>query len=102
MPVYVTIVLKVFTGYTTQVGSDIRAAIAAYINSLDIGDDLLLSRIYSPANLGVESGGESRYYDINSLQIGRSSAAVAPANIVTSYNEAVTCSVNNIVITVAP
>lgn len=101
VPVYVAIVLKVFTGYTTQVGNDIKAAIAAYINSLDIGDDLLLSRVYSPANLGVVSGGESRYYDINSLQIGRSAAAVAPANIVTAYNEAVTCSVNNITITVA-
>lgn len=101
VPVYVAIVLKVFTGYTTQVGNDIKAAIAAYINSLDIGDDLLLSRVYSPANLGVVSGGESRYYDINSLQIGRSAAAVTPANIVTAYNEAVTCSVNNITITVA-
>lgn len=101
VPVYVAIVLKVFTGYTTQVGNDIRTAIAAYINSLDIGDDLLLSRVYSPANLGVVSGGESRYYDINSLQIGRSAASVVPANIVTAYNEAVTCSVDNITITVA-
>lgn len=101
VPVYVAIVLKVFTGYTTQVGEDIKAAIAAYINSLDIGDDLLLSRVYSPANIGVSSGGESRYYDISSLQIGRSSTATAPANIITAYNEAVTCSVNNISITVA-
>jgi uncharacterized phage protein gp47/JayE len=101
VPVYVAIVLKVFTGYTTQVGNDIKAAITAYINSLDIGDDLLLSRVYSPANLGVVSGGESRYYDINSLQIGRSASAIAPANIVTAYNEAVTCSVDNITITVA-
>lgn len=101
VPVYVAITLKVLTGYTTQVGNDIKAAIAAYINSLDIGDDLLLSRVYSPANLGVVSGGESRYYDISSLQVGRSAADVAPANIVTAYNEAVTCSVNNITITVA-
>ncbi|MGP2413865.1 baseplate J/gp47 family protein [Pantoea ananatis] len=101
VPVYVAIVLKVFTGYTTQVGNDIRTAVASYINSLAIGDDLLLSRVYSPANQGVVSGGESRYYDISSLQIGRSAAAVAPANIVTAYNEAVTCSVANISVTVA-
>ncbi|WP_210500874.1 baseplate J/gp47 family protein [Pantoea ananatis] len=101
VPVYIAIVLKVFTGYTTQVGNDIRTAVAAYVNSLDIGDDLLLSRVYSPANLGVVSGGESRYYDITSLQIGRSAAAVASANIVTAYNEAVTCSVDNISVTVA-
>lgn len=101
VPVYVAIVLKVFTGYTTQVGNDIRTAIADYINSLDIGDDLLLSRIYSPANIGVVSGGESRFYDISSLQIGRAATATASANIITAYNEAVTCSMNNITITVA-
>lgn len=101
VPVFVAITLKVFTGYTTQVGNDIKKAIAAYINSLSIGDDVLLSRVYSPANLGVMSGGESRYYDINSLQIGRTVAGVAAANIVTAYNEAVTCSVDNIAITVA-
>ena len=101
VPVFVAITLKVFQGYTTQVGNDIKKAIADYVNSLDIGDDLLLSRIYSPANLGVVSGGESRYYDINSLQIGRSAATVAPANIVTAFNEAVTCSVDNITVTVA-
>ncbi|WP_029570451.1 baseplate J/gp47 family protein [Pantoea ananatis] len=101
VPVYVAITLKVFTGYTTQVGNDIKTAVAAYINALSIGDDVLLSRVYSPANLGVMSGGESRYYDINSLQIGRSAAGVAAANIVTAYNEAVTCSVDNIAITVA-
>ena len=101
VPVFVAITLKVFQGYTTQVGNDIKKAIADYVNSLDIGDDLLLSRVYSPANLGVVSGGESRYYDINSLQIGRSAATVAPANIVTAFNEAVTCSVDNITVTVA-
>lgn len=101
VPVFVAITLKVFQGYTTQVGNDIKKAIADYVNSLDIGDDLLLSRVYSPANLGVVSGGESRYYDINSLQIGRSAATVAPANIVTVFNEAVTCSVDNITVTVA-
>ncbi|OON35593.1 hypothetical protein BTJ39_22210 [Izhakiella australiensis] len=100
VPVYVAIELKVFTGYTTQIGNDIKAAIAGYINSLLIGDNVLLSRVYSPANLGVMSGGESRYYDINSLQIGRSAGSVAAANIVTNYNEAVTCSVDNIDITV--
>jgi len=100
VPVFVAITLKVFTGYTTQVGNDIKTAIAAYINSLSIGDDVLLSRVYSPANLGVMSGGESRYYDINSLQIGRTAGGVTAANIITAYNEAVTCSVDNIAITV--
>lgn len=100
VPVYIAISLQAFTGYTTQIGEDIKVAIAAYINALTIGDDVLLSRVYSPANLGVVSGGESRYYDITSLQIGKSAATVAAANITIGYSESATCDVSNIDITV--
>lgn len=100
VPVYIAISLQAFTGYTTQIGADIKTAIAAYINALTIGDDVLLSRVYSPANLGVVSGGESRYYDIISLQIGKSAGTVAAANITIGYSESATCDVSNINITV--
>lgn len=100
VPVYIAISLQAFTGYTTQIGEDIKTAIAAYINALTIGDDVLLSRVYSPANLGVVSGGESRYYDITSLRIGKSAATVAAANITIGYSESATCDVSNIDITV--
>ncbi|WP_447867175.1 baseplate J/gp47 family protein [Rahnella bonaserana] len=100
VPVYIAISLQAFTGYTTQIGTDIKTAIAAYINALTIGDDVLLSRVYSPANLGVVSGGESRYYDITSLQIGKSVGTVAAANITIGYSESATCDVSNINITV--
>jgi len=100
VPVYISISLQAFTGYTSQIGADIKTAIAAYINALTIGDDVLLSRVYSPANLGVVSGGESRYYDITSLQIGKSAATVAAGNITIGYSESATCDVDNINITV--
>jgi len=100
VPVFVAINLKVFTGYTTQVGEQIKQAIADYINGLTIGDDVLLSRLYSPANLGVQSGGNSKYYDINSLAIGKSAATVMPANVVTAFNESASCSIANIALTV--
>lgn len=102
IPVYVALVLKVFTGYTTQIGEQIKQAIADYINSLTIGDDVLLSRLYSPANLGVVSSGNARYYDINSLQIGKAAGTASASNIIIAYNESATCSVANISITVSP
>lgn len=71
MPIYFAITLEVFTDYTTQVGEQIKQAIADYINSLTIGDDVLLSRSYSPANLDVVSGGNAKHYDINALTIGK-------------------------------
>lgn len=100
VPIYVAITIHVFAGYTSLIGDLIKSAIADYINSLKIGDDVLLSRIYSPANLGVVSGGNSRYYDITSLQIGKSAGSVAAANIDIGYAEAASCSTANIVLTV--
>ncbi|MBX4508216.1 hypothetical protein CF032_16230 [Klebsiella oxytoca] len=102
VPIYISITLKALTGYSSQVGDEIKAAVAAYINSLAIGDSVLLSRVYSPANLGVVSGGNARYYDIMELLIGRSADDVAAANVVVAYDESVSCSADNIVLVVTP
>ncbi|HAU5687381.1 TPA: hypothetical protein JD334_14080 [Citrobacter freundii] len=100
VPIYGHITLKAFTGYTSQIGVQIQQAVADYINGLTIGDDVLLSRIYSPANLGVVSGGNARYYDIQELLIGKSAGSVAAANIIIAYNESASCKPENIVLTV--
>lgn len=100
VPVFVSIELKVFTGYTSQIGDQIKQAVADYINSLTIGDNVLLSRIYSPANLGVVSGGNAKYYDITELLIGKSADSVAAANITIAYDESASCSTAYILITV--
>ncbi|MCR6026751.1 baseplate J/gp47 family protein [Salmonella enterica subsp. enterica] len=100
VPVYVAITLRVFTGYTSQIGEDIKKAVSDYINSLKIGDSVLLSRIYSPANLGVVSGGNARYYDITELLIGKVAGSEAAANIAIAYDESASCATANISITV--
>lgn len=100
VPIYAAITLKVFTGYTAQIGEQIKQAIADYINGLTIGDDVLLSRLYSPANLGVESGGNAKYYDINALAIGKSASSLSAANVVIAFNESASCSTANIALTV--
>nr|DAL44263.1 MAG TPA_asm: Baseplate J like protein [Caudoviricetes sp.] len=102
VPVYVSITLKALTGYSSEVGDEIKAAVASYINSLAIGDSVLLSRVYSPANLGVVSGGNARYYDIMELLIGRTAEGVAAANLVVAYDESASCSVDNIALVVTP
>ncbi|WP_448956765.1 baseplate J/gp47 family protein [Klebsiella michiganensis] len=102
VPIYVSITIQALTGYSSQVGDEMKAAVAAYINSLAIGDSVLLSRVYSPANLGVVSGGNARYYDIMELLIGRASDDVAAANVVLAYDESASCSVDNIALVVTP
>ncbi len=101
IPIYIAITMTAFIGYTTVIGNQIKAAIADYINGLSIGADVLLSRVYSPANLGVMSGGNSQYYDILDLQIGKAANAVAATNIIIAWDESPTCDVNNIILTVS-
>lgn len=97
--VFVDIVVKTYPGYTTEIAEEIKVEIAKYINSLRFDDDVLLSRLYSPANLGVMSGGDSQYYDITSLKIGKSATTVAASNIAIAYNEAAHSLIANIKIT---
>lgn len=101
VPVYAAIEIRVFSGYTTAIGEKIKTAVAAYINSQNIGDDVLLGRLYSPANLttGTDSS-DSQYYDVMSLMIGKSADAVAAASIPMLYDEAASCSTSNILLTV--
>ena len=101
VPIYGHITLKAFTGYTSQIGVQIQQAVADYINALTIGDSVLLSRIYSPANLGVVSGGSARYYDIQELLIGKDAGALSAANIPIAYSESASCKPENIALTVS-
>lgn len=96
VPVFVKVTIDPLTGYTSQVGDEIKAAIADYINSLAIGASVLLSRVYSPANLGVVSGGNARYYDITELLIGKSPGDVAAGNVVIAFDQSASCTVSNI------
>ncbi|WP_172911156.1 baseplate J/gp47 family protein [Photorhabdus heterorhabditis] len=88
VPVFVEITLTAFEGYTTLVGDRIRSAIASYIDAQLIGDNVYLSRLYSPANLRDEEG---LTYDIFEIQIGRSEDDVSPSNLIVTFDEAVTC-----------
>jgi uncharacterized phage protein gp47/JayE len=100
VPIFVAITIKAFIGYTSAIGDQIKQAVVDYINGLKIGDDVLLSRIYSPANLGVVSGGNARYYDITELLIGKSAGGVAAANIDVAYDESASCTLPHINLTV--
>lgn len=100
VPVFVAITLKAFQGYTSQIGEQIKNEVANYLNSLGIGDDVLISRLYSPANLGVTSGGNARYYDIVDLRIGITRESRLYSNITIPYDHVPMSHSDNITITV--
>lgn len=95
--VVVAINLHPINGYTSAIGDEIKATIAAYINALAIGSSVFLTRLYNPANLNGSSNGLT--YEIITLAIGVFPATPGAADIVVAFNHAAHCDVSDITIT---
>lgn len=93
IPIFVEVKIKPLAGYTTDIGKSISASVSSYINSLYIGDDVYLSRLFVPANLSNSSNGET--YNVLSVEIGKSQS-VSVANIVIAFNEVAACKPENV------
>ncbi|MFS1583638.1 MAG: baseplate J/gp47 family protein [Candidatus Arsenophonus phytopathogenicus] len=92
--VHVEITLTAFLGFTTLTGDKIRQRVSEYINQQLIGDNLYLTRLYSPANLPGDEEGKT--FDITALKIGRTEAAVKEENLIVAFKEAVSCRETNV------
>lgn len=95
VPISVQITVSPLLGFTTTTELTIRQAIVDYINALSIGDDVLLTKLYTPANL---SGAVNTTFNIVGLAIARSGSP-APQDITIAFNEAAACSVDNVQLT---
>ncbi|MFG1302732.1 hypothetical protein V5F34_01140 [Xanthobacter autotrophicus] len=98
VPVVVAITLKALTGYTSNIGAKIKAAVAEYVNSLAIGDEVYLTRLFVPANLSGSA--DSVTFDITGLLIAKGTDSPGSANLTFAYYEAPACSVDDITIAV--
>lgn len=94
----VNIEIEALTGYVSTTEDLIKEQVSAYINSLRIGDDVYLSRIYTPANLSGMPEGDT--YDITLLEINKNGGAFAAANVDLLFNEIAICSVEDVTVTV--
>ncbi|OCQ53904.1 Baseplate J-like protein [Photorhabdus australis subsp. thailandensis] len=94
VPIYVEIQIKPFVGYTSDIGNNIRTEISNYINSLYIGDGIYVTRLFVPANLCNKNG--SQTYEVLFVVAGKSASTIGAANINIAFNEAPTCSPENI------
>lgn len=99
VPIKVEITIDVFEGYTTGYDTLIKTAVAALINSLKIGQDVLITKIYVPANLPGTTPGDT--FDISSLEIARVGDSLGDVNLVIDFDEAASCSVDNINVVVS-
>lgn len=94
----VVIVGDALVGYVSTTDDLIKAAVAAYINALVIGEDVYYTRLFAPATF--DGAGLGLTYDISALTICISGGSPAAANVDIDFDEAATCDVVNITVTI--
>lgn len=97
--VKVSIGIKALSGYNSTIGDEIVAALVAYINALGIGDDVLLSRLYLPANLFGNA--DSATFEVTSLLIALDAGTPGSADLTLAFNEAAVCATGDVTLTVS-
>lgn len=88
-PVAVRVRLRPLAGYLAITGETIAANVAKAINGLDIGEDVLLSQIYTPVNA---ANGAPKTFDVLSIELALVGGDYAAANLAIPYNAAASCS----------
>jgi len=98
LDIKVAMTIAPLSGYSASVLPKIKAAINEFINALEIGESLLYSKLYVPANLNNSVLGET--YNITALTIAVGAGAPGTSNIAVAYNQAAQIVDADIVITV--
>lgn len=78
--------IKPLDGYLATTGQKARQNVVDYINSLPIGESILLSKLYTPIN-AAEPDPERRTFDILEIKIGPKGGTLISANLVIALPE---------------
>lgn len=97
VPISVAITVQPLLGFSTATEALISQAVADYVDSLPIGVDVLLTKLYAPANLPVDPT-VSNTFNIVSLTISRTGAPAAQ-DIPIAFNEVAVCTIDNVTLT---
>ncbi len=101
--ILVNVTLTPLTGYTSAIGAEIQAAVAAYISSLGSGKSVLLNRLNVPANLAgpyatPASPTDSLTYEITGIAAAISPAVPGSSDVVIAYNQIAECTAANVTV----
>jgi uncharacterized phage protein gp47/JayE len=89
----VNVTIKALTGYLSTIGDALKQEIVNYINALNIGDDVMYTRLYLPAQL--YGAPDSKTYEVTSILIAVSPGSPAAADIsIPFYGKAQTALAN--------
>lgn len=86
----VVITITQLAGYSSGFISLIQAAVAAYINSLGIGANVILSKIYYPAYLSGSASGQT--YNIEGLTLSANGGSAGTSDISIGFSSLAVCS----------
>jgi len=95
----VAVTIIALPGYVSTTGVSLQENLAAYLNGQDIGEDVLLSRLYTPINAAEPDAAKKTFY-VTSLAIARPGQSPAAANLDLAFNEVAVGDVANITLTV--
>lgn len=85
----VEVTVEALQGYTTGFADLIAAAVAELLNNLEIGDDVLITKLYVPANLPGNAAGST--FDLTQIRIKKDAGSFGTSNIVLAFNEVAFC-----------
>jgi uncharacterized phage protein gp47/JayE len=95
----VEVVIAPRAGYVSTTGAAIQANVAAHLAALPIGEDVLLSKLYTPVNAAEPMEGK-RTFDVRALGIARPGDGLAAVNLPLAYTEAAVGAAANVTVTV--
>lgn len=91
VPIYITIIIAKTDGWQDSNTENIRTDLVNYFNTLQVGEDVIYSRLYTPIN------GYDGYY-VNNLYIGTTASPSGTTNVAISYYKLANLSASNIII----
>ncbi|WP_304067674.1 baseplate J/gp47 family protein [Megamonas hypermegale] len=100
IPIYVTVNIKKYTGYTDNIPDIIKNNISDYLNSLNIGDDLSVSLLWNAA-LTANPVLTSPIFSVLNLIAGKNSVEQNTTDIEINFNEVAQSNIENIIVNVS-
>jgi len=91
--------IRPLAGYLAATGNAVAATVAQAIDGQDIGEDVLVSKLYTPINA---ADGEARTFDVLEILLSVDGGEPAAANAPIAYNAVASCSADDVTVEVVP
>ena len=98
VPIFVSLTIEPLGGYTSATTNAIQAALVAYLNELQIGENVTISALYAAA-MAVMPSILTPLFSITALTAGTSASPVGTTDISINFNAVASTVSGNIVIT---